>query len=159
MKVIFLDIDGVLNNELFTIMLHDRLLGKEQYYQCFKDLGEMPFDYRSCYILQALIRDTGAKVVLSSTWRLSQKHIDGIKRYAGIEIHDKTPRIIDKSGCRGDEIQLYLHEHPEIENYVIIDDDSDMLPMQMSHFVKCDGKCGFGDAEYVRCRKILEMEV
>lgn len=39
LKAIFLDIDGVLNNECFLVMLRDRMLGKEQYFQLFKDLG------------------------------------------------------------------------------------------------------------------------
>lgn len=152
MKVIFLDIDGVLNNEGYTLMLHDRLLGREQYLQLLRDLGEMPFDYRSCILLQKLIHETKAKIVLSSTWRLSNTHIEGIKKYAGIDIMDKTPRL---DTIRGREIQQYLNSHTEIENYVIIDDDSDMLDEQMSHFVKCDGKVGFTDKEYKRCLELL----
>ena len=134
------------------MMLVNELLGKEQYFQLLRDLGEMPFDFRSCMLLQKLIDETGAIVVLSSTWRLSEKHINGITRYAGIDIFDKTPR---SGTIRGIEIQQYLNNHPEIENYVIIDDDSDILDEQMSHFVKCDGKVGFTDKEYKRCLELL----
>ena len=153
MKAIFLDIDGVLNNSNYTMMLVNELLGKEQYFQLLRDLGEMPFDYRSCMLLQKLIDETGARVVLSSTWRLSEKHINGIIRYAGIAIFDKTPRL---GTIRGNEIQQYLNSHPEIDRYVIVDDDSDMLDEQMDNFIECDAEVGFTYEEYERAKKILE---
>lgn len=155
MKVIFLDIDGVLNNEEFTLLLHKRLLGREQYLQVFRDIGEMPFDYRSCVLLQKLIHETGAEVVLSSIWRLSDKHVEGIKKYAGIEIKDKTPRL---SCSRGIEIDTYLNVHPEVTNYVILDDDTDMLSEQSTHFVQCDAKAGFTYKEYEKAKDILKSE-
>lgn len=37
---------------------------------------------------------------------------------------------------RGAEIQAWLDAHPEVTKYVIIDDQSDMLPSQMNNFVK-----------------------
>jgi hypothetical protein len=36
---------------------------------------------------------------------------------------------------RGVEIQQWLDEHPDVTNYVILDDDSDMLEHQMKNFV------------------------
>lgn len=41
----------------------------------------------------------------------------------------------DLDKVRGDEIAEWLSRHPEVTKYAIIDDDSDMLPEQMPHFV------------------------
>ena len=153
MKAIFLDIDGVLNNQEHLLLLHNRFLGREQYLQLLQGLHETPLDYRSCILLQKLLYETSAEVILSSTWRLSEKHIEGIRKYGGIEIKDITPRL---DTIRGEEIQAYSDKHPEIENYVILDDDSDMLPEQICHFVKCDSKIGFTDKEYEKCWEILK---
>lgn len=155
MRAIFLDIDGVLNNQSHIIELRDNVLGKEQYTQLVKDLGEIPFDYRSCRLLQELIKETDAKVILSSTWRISSELIKGIEKYAGIKITDITPTLNDK---RGKEIQQYLNEHNEITNYVILDDDSDMLDSQQKHFIRTNPKVGFTIIEKVNCRAILERE-
>lgn len=151
MKCIFLDIDGVLNNQNHIVKLI-KLLGEKQYAQLIKDLGEIPFDYRSCKLLQKLVNKTKAEIILSSTWRISTKLIRGIEKYTGIKIKDITPRLID---IRGKEIQQYLDNHKEITNYVIIDDDSDMLESQKNHFVKTDSKVGLTIKEIIECEKIL----
>lgn len=153
MKVIFLDIDGVLNNSNHTLELI-KLLGMEQYYQLNKDLGELPFDFRSCVLLHKLIKKTKAEIILSSTWRISRDLIKGIEKYVNINIKDITPRL--SLECkRGNEIQQYLDTHKEISNYVILDDDKDMLENQLSHFVHTDWKIGFVKADYYKALKIL----
>lgn len=151
MRVIFLDIDGVLNNESHIVKLVE-LLGNEQYLQLLKDIQEIPFDYRSCKLLQELINETNAEIILSSTWRISPKLIEAIEKYAEIKIKDKTPRL---NTIRGEEIKSYLDSHKEITNYVILDDDSDMLKEQWGNFVKVNNKLGFTKTEYILCRNIL----
>ena len=118
----------------------------------------MPFDFRSVELLKKLIKETGyeAEIVLSSTWRLSPKLINAIEKYTGLKIKDKTPRLL--SQLRGVEIQKYLEEHTEITNYVIIDDDSDMLEEQKEHFVKINSKYGFRRKDYERCLQILQKK-
>ena len=57
------------------------------------------------------------------------------------EVVGITPNFMRHYGttlCRGKEIDAYLKEHPEIENFVIIDDDSDMLEEQMGNFHHSD---------------------
>lgn len=151
MKIIFLDIDGVLNNQDHIVKLIE-LLGERQYSQLIKDLGEIPFDYRSCELLQKLINETKAKVILSSTWRINPKLIKGIEKYAKIKIQDITPRLYD---IRGKEIQQYLDNHKEITEYVILDDDDDMLEEQMKYFVKVNNKIGLTIKEIIQCENIL----
>ena len=157
MKVIFLDIDGVLNNQKHTVELCDNLLGREQYYEIMREIGEIPFDYRSCKLIQQLAMETGAKIVLYSTWRLNPASIDILSKYAKIEIYDKTP-CISVSYSRGLEIQQWLENHPMVTNYVIIDDDMDMLESQMSHFVHIDNMIGFIKENLVQCKEILNRE-
>lgn len=153
-KVIFLDIDGVLNNSNHTLKLV-KLLGENQCYLLNRTLGELPFDYESCVLLQKAIKQTQAEIVLSSTWRLDTKNIKIIKKYANIEIKNTTP-ILGFTATRGDEIQQYLNTHKEITNYVILDDDKDMLENQLTHFVNVDWKIGFCKKDYEKVIKILE---
>ena len=155
MKAIFLDIDGVLNNILHIVLLADKILGKEQYLQLFRACKETPFDYRSCKLMQQLISETNAKVILSSTWRLGKYRTELIQKYAGIKVDDKTPVLNTK---RGEEIKCYLKEHPEITHYVIIDDDLDFLDEQKKNLCHVDRNSGFSEKNYKKCLEILNNE-
>ena len=138
MKVIFLDFDGVITTQ------------KSKY----------KLDSDALHLLGKIINSTDAKIVISSSWR--QRTLEGtIKalqdtsdfRLNGIEFPfiDRIVGITDKiygvaltdkekhiSLLRGVEIREWLNEHPEVTNYVILDDDSDMLLEQANHFVKTD---------------------
>ena len=157
MKIIFLDIDGVLNCEnaykngdcKYTEWVWED--GRKDHYQ--------RFCVRSKDLLNKLIDETGAKIVISSSWRHSG--IDFMKKVWEFEemhgeIIDITPSL-RTSGIhipRGMEINYYLEndlkfrhinwskeeqlkymKDSDVENYIIIDDDSDMLYCQRSHFV------------------------
>jgi hypothetical protein len=56
---------------------------------------------------------------------------------------------------RGNEIQEYLDTHPEISNYVIIDDDNDMLDSQQKKYVKTNPQYGITDIVANKSIKIL----
>lgn len=58
---------------------------------------------------------------------------------------------------RGYEIQEYLDEHSNISNYVIIDDDSDMLEYQMTNFLQTDFRIGLTKNDYPKIKKILHI--
>ena len=71
-----------------------------------------------------------------------------------------TPRIWTKEfgTQRGEEIQLWINEESkknEIESSVILDDDSDMLPKQMSNFIHIDGQVGLTDKDVFAAIEIL----
>jgi hypothetical protein len=135
MKVIFLDIDGVLN---VIPQGHDRW-------------GAI---FHSHFVdnLNTIIKETGAKIVITSTWRMGNELI-GMKqmwldRNLPGEVVGITPNFMRHYGttlCRGKEIDAYLKEHPEIENFVIIDDDSDMEPHQLENFVMTSGNSNHED--------------
>jgi hypothetical protein len=128
-KVIFLDIDGVLNVDFPE---HDK----------YGRLFHPHFENN----LRKIVNETGAKIVISSSWRsnglLTMREmwkdrnlpgeVVGITKYLG---GDKNLPFYERLE-RGNEIQEYLNSHPIIVNYVIIDDDGDMLLSQLSNFVQ-----------------------
>lgn len=178
-KIIFLDIDGVLNsNRFFTTVDNKLRIAQHDKY------GDM-FDPISATLLNKLISTTNAKVVVSSTWRhqgfekMKQMWID--RKMTG-EVIGTTPSFgsyrngakQDVTIPRGSEIQWYYEnkhffrhwnwdgEYVQAEkkkcdlaSYVILDDDSDMLYEQRNNFVHCNGMMGFMEPEYERAHKIL----
>jgi hypothetical protein len=65
------------------------------------------------------------------------------------KISESVVRLLDKTpwlrGCRGDEIKAWLSEHPEVDKYAILDDDSDMLDEQLPNFFKTTFQDGLTD--------------
>ena len=122
MKVIFLDVDGVLNSSDFA----DKMREEENVNVFYEDM----LDKRAIFRLKRIVDTTGALIVLSSSWRLIERSrmavIDQLQSAAGLQIEDVTPKITISGSCRGDEIMSWLIEHPDIERIVILDDDSDM---------------------------------
>lgn len=128
MKVIFLDIDGVLNTE----ETYDRLYKNKG----FIGIYDIEIDkFRLAYLKQ-IIDETDAKIVLSSSFRFfftkenhkivptnlkSKKLYDMFLNY-GIEIYDTTPV---KNFSREEEIKNWLSNRHDIENFIIIDDEGD----------------------------------
>jgi hypothetical protein len=111
MKIIFLDIDGVLNCQKTTERFH----------------GFVSIDPKLVKRLNRILKETDAKIVLSSTWRLFEDNKEILEK-TGIKYIDVTPSF---HGLRGEEINDWLSKHPEVDRYVILDDDSDMLPNQI----------------------------
>lgn len=127
MKVIFLDIDGVLNN-------HDTL-GLDRYIPTPLVLDKRIHDHMSPWCiwhLNDIIKQSDAKVVISSTWRLgeSTERLQAMLDVYGFkgEVIGKTDWLKTNDTHRGDEIRKWLEEHwnLDIESFVILDDDSDM---------------------------------
>lgn len=98
-------------------------------------------------LLKRVCDATDAQIVVSSTWRLQYS----VPEFQAIFNHYGWPDapVIGVTGrgginsVRGDEIQQWLDSHPNCTNYVIIDDDSDMLQSQLPHCVFTDGANGF----------------
>lgn len=111
MKVLFLDIDGVLNSEEYAISL-----GKG---------GMLGINPEAVKILDRILEATGAKLVISSSWRGSSDLLADIRSNVG-EYIDITPRL---SGIRGLEVKTWLDTNP-VDRYAILDDDSDFYKYQ-----------------------------
>ena len=141
-KIIFLDIDGVLNS--FDNM-HACHAVEYNHGPNSRDKHGQLFDERCVRWLNVLIKETGAKIVISSTWRHNglpaMRNLWKDRNLPG-EVFDITPDAVDAmDDSRGREIQMWLNQN-EVDTYCIIDDDSDMLSEQMKCFVKLNSFIG-----------------
>lgn len=166
MKIVFLDIDGVLNS------------GKN--YQAYhkaqtEDPDKNPdvrgridimhrhvhhlFDIDNVELLNQIVRESEAKLVVSSSWRrfyngngLCFTDLQNLLRQVGVEgeVIDKTPTIMpvkfSQSIERGVEIQKWLDDWEErsdeaVTHFVILDDETDMAHLKR-HFIHTDGRVG-----------------
>ena len=174
MKVLFLDIDGVLNSEnWFGYRLYCIKNNMFNEVMNFVNTNDERIKYKLSMIddraianLNRIVEETGCKVVLSSSWRSCVEAENTLTEYLlklkgfKYEFYDVTPRLWfnDFSIRRGEEIKLWLDkesEKNEIESFVILDDDSDMLPEQMNNFIQIDGQVGLIDKDVVTAIKIL----
>ena len=148
-KLIFLDIDGVLNHEIF----YDERSQDERALTLPYPLSDI--DPKKVSIINHIIEATGASVVISSTWRKSRtvEELQSLFEQAGFtgKIIGKTPSIyLDRykvSVPRGLEIEEYLqqcfeYDHHKRVTYCIFDDDSDMLLHQKENYFWIDGYYG-----------------
>lgn len=129
-KIIFLDVDGVLN------------------YSNYTNNATNDIDPVKVKMLAELCNKTNAKVVITSSWRGSEHytpHIYTVLRnvldtynvpvigdapYINLEFSQQTPSTIDAIDCntfkygtgRGAEVKQYIDEH-HIKKYVIFDDE------------------------------------
>ena len=112
-KVLFLDIDGVLCLHEYGVVNWD------------DNVDDYVFDERCCRRLREILDATGCKLALSSSWRLQKKDCLNILRQLkpfGITSADfigGTPDIQH----RGDEVMTFVERHPEIGAYVAVDDE------------------------------------
>ena len=131
MKVLFLDIDGVVNCEnTFKMGARNR--------------SPYPLDPEMAFMVGKIQMYTGCVVVLSSSWRHSKEGVkaveDGIVPVFDITGNSNLVNYEDRP--RGHEIQAWLDKHPEVERYAILDDDSDMLDSQKENFFQTSWKTG-----------------
>lgn len=117
MKILFLDIDGVINCATTN----------------FKT-DHWPLDRYMAFMVGKIVLDTDCQVVLSSSWRV---HPDGRKEVEKrvCKLLDTTPyswydKETDHHSLRGEEIKKWLDEHPEVTKYAILDDERNFLPGQ-----------------------------
>ena len=112
-KVLFLDIDGVCNSETFIRAEFERT-------QKTVSLG---IDPKPAALVRQILTATGALLVISSTWRLSEIWLQVIREQIHPDIYGVTPQA--RSRFRGYEVNVWLKDHPEVERYAILDDDGD----------------------------------
>ena len=110
MKVIFLDIDGV-------VCLHK---DKKNW-----DNDEEIFDADCCNRLKEIMQATGSKLVLSSSWRLFPESIEYV--FDQFEPYGITQKdfigITPLLGERGAEILQYLESRRDIDSFIALDDE------------------------------------
>ena len=164
MKLIFLDVDGVLNSER-NVAAHKRyphpfVPGAEGFNSHMDELDPLAIN-----MVKRLCDETGASIIISSSWRLiiprPQVWIAKLHEYFKWEdapIIGITPT--SSSGFRGGEINAFIgrwnDEHPEdkVEEFVILDDSSDFFPDQP--LVRTDPTNGFLFYDFVRALHVLD---
>lgn len=171
MKVIFLDIDGVLNSGDYLWNTHrlrrfqsqsrginyrEQNAGLQQTRDKFGNL----FDPRCVICLESIIETTGAKIVITSTWRKTGlKQMQELWKFRNLpgEVVGITPSEIDGffATYRYDEICEYIKHHSEIEQYVIIDDDPiGPEDEEFENFIRTTNQFGL---DYFKVKKAIEI--
>lgn len=160
-KVLFLDIDGVLNTE----RQHDHCVEAGVAYV---DNFGYAFDPEAVANLKKIVDETGTDIVISSSWKfwgLSTMQKLWVSRGLPGKVIDATPNnvsdemllsvdlsLMDMPAGKGSEIKEWLSTSgQEVTHYAILDDMDDMLPEQQSHFVQTDPRVGIteDDANHV----------
>mgnify|MGYP002360174241 FL=1 len=134
MKIIFLDIDGVLALAFGSMNRNNKW-------------DAYPFDRKAVKVLNKILKETGAEIVLSSDW----KHHYGMKALSEIFLElngvikapiDVTPALptnsMDLEGGRVAEIKLWLKENAEkmgVTHWVSVDDLN--MSEGLTNFVHC----------------------
>ena len=157
MKIIFLDIDGVLNNTNSMAegveLIADKLI-----------------------MLRILCEELDAYVVISSTWRKGRtvEYFQDLFQMLGFYYRGRiigltpTARSSDKDFKgydRGYEIEKWLNDRKkknwetgsnEVIRYCVVDDDSDMLDSQLPYFVHVNRNVGLCWMYVEEIRNILK---
>ncbi len=151
-NIIFLDIDGVLNdyNKWNLLGWNIVCFFKNQKLKNWYIKLTSPFGVhkRKVKRLAKIVKETNAKVVMSSSWRFGwwntpydkqfrdQKRLTDLLNKYNIKVIDITPR--SSSGRREEEISQWLIEHDDIvKRFVILDDErSDLERFVDSYLVQ-----------------------
>ena len=158
MKIIFLDIDGVLNCNTSKS-------------RCGDFIG---IDKDKVKRLASIVEQTNAKLVLISDWKIGW---EPFKRYDKVEnphakyLDDHLERkgklyLIDKTresnlNLRGSGIRDWLTKHPDVTAWVILDDYafSDYSDIDIvSHIIYTDPATGLTDNDVAEAINILNKE-
>jgi hypothetical protein len=139
MKVIFLDVDGVLNDWNTNTRNPENFIGVDQHL---------------CEKLRTIVAATGAKIVLSSAWRLSPRCLSYLWQECGptVDCIGATPYLLGEE--RGEEIKDWLAVHPEVDSFVILDDRTDMSDLG-ANLVHTNDMVGLTDENVELAIKIL----
>ena len=180
MKLLFLDIDGVINSHTFLydqggfarqreIERNDESLDSLEWHLATIDLVD------GIPRLQKVIQATKAKVVISSSWRKTMSLKRLIKMFAmfDIEVIDRTPtgsemeyscsysklsgKMSGTTDYRGQEINEWLTKNKDfykIDSYAVVDDSLDAGVGHETHFVRTSWFDGIQD-EHVE--KLIEV--
>ncbi len=157
-KVIFLDVDGVLVSSrgiCCEYSENDETLIHAEEFDNVPEGVYFPIEKACISQLRRIVSTVhGTKIVISSAWRESDEMMafleSAIKREIGCDIIiGKTPILGSLFGGRGAEINMYLESNEAIEAFVILDDDHEdsfYANGLYDRFVKTNIDCGLDSA-------------
>ena len=160
-KILFLDIDGVLASNEFLI----------------KTGGKSGFIDKEKVALLNKLKPYNVEVVISSSWGYNEDTVNTLIS-CGLElpIIGGTEHFYTNWACRGNEIAKYLTDtfnnysvftgkpyicegnKDEDYEYVILDDDTDMLMCQKDNFIHIDRETGLTEEHIEMVINILERK-
>lgn len=164
MKVIFLDIDGVLNSNFWN-----------ETHQLEISNGELLEDEKVA-LLAKIVRETNAAIVLHSAWRFwfngnlqpirkeAENLIKLFKKY-NISIYDKTPDLSDDeikrtkkfSLIKAKEIITWLAGQREVESFLVLD-DLDLHDEEITKYqIRTDSAVGLTEKEVELAIRFLSV--
>jgi hypothetical protein len=171
--IIFLDIDGViqpyksenrfgrkLDDERNQLAVTNPIFATMHSY----DIGAARYDWHTeaIEILRRLCDIFDAHIVITSAWR-SFNNLQQMK--ALFSFYHLEDRVIDcaeqlDGSSRSDEVKKYLEDHPDIEQFVVIDDQyyHDFLDFCPDNFVDSD-KSYLREEHFERAKMILEGKI
>lgn len=164
MRVVFLDIDGVLNSEPWLARSVEERLGPDFDPELDATWIAM-LDPEAVARFDRLVAASGAKVVVSSSWRMMLPLADlarflAIRGFSG-EIIDATTTarglVADGVTERGHQIAHWLDANP-VTSFVILDDQTDMAHLGDRHVLTSWEK-GLTDADVERALALLAKDV
>lgn len=158
MKLIFLDIDGVLNSSTYFFS-KEYLDETEHMSDAELMLLEHPsnLDPTALKLINHIVNESGAQVVMSSSWRMKYSIEEWTemmqKRGATFKISGRTPKFSDTT--RGTEIMDFINSmRNRPDSIVIIDDHSDMDNLK-KYLVLTNAKFGITMQDVEKALQIL----
>lgn len=170
MKIIFLDIDGVLNSDVYMSSqayideVHQAGVRDHKSYAVVLKAHHTHLDPAAVQLMNQLVEKTGATVVLSSSWRTKysdQEMTELLKsRGATFTIDDRTPLKFSYRS-RQSEVQEYLRTLKEEgvvpESFVILD-DIEKFPAFESNFIQTFEVTGLTPEDVNQAIEILNIK-
>ena len=144
MKIIFVDIEGVL------ISLAAQRLGDQADPACVARLNSLAAEAQAALVVSSTWRsqDPDELTALLKTWGVTAL-IAGVTD--DLSYLDLTSPIGIR---RGDEISQWLDAHPEVDDFVILDDDDDMGSLR-PYLVQTETDQGLTDDQATRAALLL----
>lgn len=141
-RVVFLDFDGV-----FTLT-YGRAAKVDSYVKAL-----------AVAFLDSALTELGIRIVVSSSWRIGEDYLR-LSTYLDLagfkaQLHDDF-KTKSGGGFRGDEVREWLSRHPEVTEWVIVDDEIDFHEDQLDRLVHVDMFEGFGARDYGRLKSVFE---
>lgn len=144
--IIFQDVDGVLNHSAS---------------------GDGTVDPMLVDNLKGIVKDTGARLVISSAWRKSDGAMKELKKLTGPELakefYSKTPSLCPDTSCRAREIFGWMFSHPGATRggWIAIDDrdiEAQNRALMKNYFVHTDATQGLTKAKAKQAVDLLREQ-
>jgi len=162
-NIIFLDVDGVLNCQLFYKEQQEKGTKRTK-----ENWNESQIDEKRIQMLNDVCESSNAVVVISASMRKNHSLEELQQIFKNVGASFKIISKTDITGYeRGTEISKWIKEniskekhgiyYYDYKNYVIIDDDSDMLLNQGQHFFQTDNYSGLTPTTCYKIKNFFEQ--